>query len=162
MQVHAYCGDMTVEVIASPESESLGKSKMQEWCQPGHVLACRPPAVKDDDDYVAPGQPEIVADIDFAEVCQGEGEKAVRPSWYQPEYGAELMHSQVGSLLCIPRLACSTENYQQSAQQAQLPSSAFSGLHGVATIMLSPRSASSRQRAPTYASHCHALCHVLP
>ena len=67
-------------------------------CQPGHVLACRPPAVKDDDDYVAPGQPEVVADIDFAEVCQGEGEKAVRPSWYQPEYGAELMHSQVGSL----------------------------------------------------------------
>ena len=28
MQVHAYCGDMTVEVMASPESESLGKSEI--------------------------------------------------------------------------------------------------------------------------------------
>ena len=111
MEGHAFCGEMRVEARPSPKSGSLIKSKTQQWCQPGHVLACRPPAVKDDDDYVAPGQPEIVADIDFAEVCQGEGEKAVRPSWYQPEYGAELMHSQVGPLLCAPHLTCSTEIY---------------------------------------------------
>ena len=60
--------------------------------------------MKDDDDYVAPGQPEVLADIDFAEVCQGEGECTGRPSWYQPEYGAELMHSRVGSLPCAPHI----------------------------------------------------------
>ena len=138
VEVHAYYGDMTVGSMASLSSESLGKSKMREWCQPGHVLACRPPAVKDDDDYVAPGQPEIVADIDFAEVCQGEGEKAVRPSWYQPEYGAELMHSQVGSLLCAPHLTCPTESYWQSAHQAHRSSGDFTKSCDEAAPMLLP------------------------
>ncbi|CAL5228517.1 g11669 [Coccomyxa viridis] len=53
------------------------------------------PAVKEDDDYEPPGQPEVVADIDFAEVCaSAEGDGVAVPSWYQHEYGAELMHSQ--------------------------------------------------------------------
>ncbi len=60
--------------------------------------ACRSPAVKEDDDYEPPGQPEVVADIDFAEVCaSAEGDGVAVPSWYQHEYGAELMHSQVCS-----------------------------------------------------------------
>ncbi len=59
-------------------------------------VARRSPAVKEDDDYEPPGQPEVVADIDFAEVCASvEGDGVAVPSWYQHEYGAELMHSQV-------------------------------------------------------------------
>ena len=56
--------------------------------------------MKEDDDYEPPGRPEVVADIDFAEVCaSAEGDGVAVPSWYQHEYGAELMHSQVGSHL---------------------------------------------------------------
>ena len=52
--------------------------------------------MKEDDDYEPPGQPEVVADIDFAEVCaSAEGDGVAVPSWYEHEYGAELMHSQV-------------------------------------------------------------------
>ena len=54
--------------------------------------------MKDDDDYEPPGQPEVLADIDFAEVCaSGPGDEVACPSWYQHEQGAELMHSQVCS-----------------------------------------------------------------
>ena len=60
--------------------------------------SCRPPAVKEDDDYEPPGQPEVLADIDFAEVCaSGPSDEVARPSWYRHEHGAELMHSQVCS-----------------------------------------------------------------
>lgn len=61
--------------------------------------------MKDDDDWDPPGKPVVLADIDFAEVCasseeddceEGMGDGVERPSWYQHEYGAELMHSQVG------------------------------------------------------------------
>ena len=54
--------------------------------------------MKEDDDYEPPGQPEVLADIDFAEVCApGPGDEVARPSWYRHEHGAELMHSQVCS-----------------------------------------------------------------
>ena len=60
------------------------------------VRARRSPAVKDDDDYEPPGQPEVLADVDYAEVCASvDGDGVDVPSWYQHEYGAELMHSQV-------------------------------------------------------------------
>ena len=55
--------------------------------------------MKEDDDYEAPGQPEVLADIDFAEVCASDAsDEVARPSWYQHEQGAELMHSQVCSV----------------------------------------------------------------
>ena len=61
-----------------------------------NVRARRSPAVKDDDDYEPPGQPEVLADVDYAEVCASvDGDGVDVPSWYQHEYGAELMHSQV-------------------------------------------------------------------
>jgi len=66
------------------------------------VRARRSPAVKDDDDYEPPGQPEVLADVDYAEVCASvDGDGVDVPSWYQHEYGAELMHSQVVSSIPI-------------------------------------------------------------
>lgn len=49
---------------------------------------------EDEEEHVPPGKPEIVADVDYAQVVGLSDEPPYVPSWYNEDLGAELRHSQ--------------------------------------------------------------------
>jgi len=50
---------------------------------------------EDEEEHVPPGKPEIVADVDYAQVVGLSDDAPYVPSWYNEDLGAELRHSQV-------------------------------------------------------------------